>query len=109
VLIHLAGNAVKFSSAQARAGRISLRARAPERSAQQVLVEFSVADNGIGIDAASLPILFTAFTQADAGTICARRWNRAARPDIWRQSPRCGRGSPPKRRPSTRSWRRTRA
>ena len=68
VLLNLAGNAVKFSNAPGRAGRVAVRACVVERGLQQVVLEFSVADNGIGIDAKTLAGLFTPFTQADAGT-----------------------------------------
>ncbi len=68
VLLNLTGNAIKFSSAQERAGRVAVRARLVERGAQQVVLEFSVADNGIGMDEETLARLFTPFTQADAST-----------------------------------------
>ena len=68
VLLNLAGNAIKFSSAAGRAGRVAVRARLVERGVQQVVLEFSVADNGIGMDQETLARLFTPFTQADAGT-----------------------------------------
>ena len=68
VLLNLAGNAIKFSGAQERAGRVAVRARLVENGMQQVVLEFSVADNGIGMDAATLARLFTPFTQADAST-----------------------------------------
>ena len=68
VLLNLAGNAIKFSSAQERAGRVAVRGRLVESGARQVVLEFSVADNGIGMDQATLAQLFTPFTQADAST-----------------------------------------
>ncbi len=94
VLLNLAGNAIKFSGAQERTGRVAVRAclvqRAPEPVAsrqaprggmskvaephllmigvQQEVLEFSVADNGIGMDQDTLSRLFSPFTQADAST-----------------------------------------
>ncbi len=68
VLINLANNAIKFSSEQPRAGRVSLRALLIEQSPRQVTVEFRVTDNGIGMDEETQARLFTAFTQADVTT-----------------------------------------
>ena len=68
VLINLANNAIKFSSGQSHAGRVSVRALLVEQSAEQVTVEFQVTDNGIGMDEETQARLFTAFTQADAST-----------------------------------------
>ncbi|MDE2300466.1 MAG: PAS domain S-box protein, partial [Burkholderiales bacterium] len=68
VLLNLAGNAIKFSSGKGRAGRVSVRASVVESGLQQVVLEFSVADNGIGIDADAQSRLFSPFMQADAGT-----------------------------------------
>ena len=68
VLLNLAGNAIKFSSGEGRAGRVSVRAGVVESGMQQVVLEFSVADNGIGMDEDTQSRLFSPFTQADAGT-----------------------------------------
>ncbi|TAN72784.1 MAG: PAS domain S-box protein [Gallionella sp.] len=73
VLINLANNAIKFSSKQDRPGRVSVRAILAENglagsNPEQVTLEFHVADNGIGIDRATMSRLFTAFTQADTST-----------------------------------------
>jgi len=65
VLLNLLGNAVKFTSA----GEVNLTARlAGEDSGDSVMVEMSVRDTGIGMDAASLEHLFDPFTQADSST-----------------------------------------
>ncbi|MES3015837.1 MAG: PAS domain S-box protein [Pseudomonadota bacterium] len=68
VLLNLTGNAIKFSSAQGRTGRVSVRASVVESGVQQMVLEFSVADTGIGMDEEMLSRLFTPFTQADTGT-----------------------------------------
>ena len=68
VLLNLAGNAIKFSSAQGRAGRVAVRAGMLAGGAPQGMLEFSVTDNGIGMDQATQARLFTPFTQADTST-----------------------------------------
>jgi len=67
VLFNLAGNAIKFSSALERPGRVAVRARTVEDGAHDRL-EFEVSDNGIGMDEETLSRLFTPFSQADAST-----------------------------------------
>lgn len=47
---------------------MSVRAVLGQSQAEQVVVEFQVADNGIGIDQETQARLFTAFTQADVST-----------------------------------------
>ena len=59
--VNYAANAVKFTDA----GTITLRVRVQEQSAHEVWLRFEVQDTGVGIDAAVLPRLFTAFEQAD--------------------------------------------
>ncbi len=76
VLLNLTNNAIKFSSGQQRPGRVSLRAVLAESGTEQarlepgrkVIVEFQVADNGIGMDEETRARLFTSFTQADVST-----------------------------------------
>jgi PAS domain S-box-containing protein len=68
VLTNLGNNAIKFSSGQAQAGHVSLRALLVKQTPQQVTVEIHVTDNGIGMDEETQSRLFTAFTQADAST-----------------------------------------
>jgi PAS domain S-box-containing protein len=69
ILINLVNNAIKFSgSGRPQAGQVSVRALLLEQSVQQVIVEFQVSDNGIGMDDQTQARLFTAFTQADAST-----------------------------------------
>jgi PAS domain S-box-containing protein len=64
MLANLAGNALKFSAS----GQISLQATEISRHGQSALLEFSVADQGIGIAADKLPLLFKPFSQADSST-----------------------------------------
>ncbi len=68
ILINLINNALKFSSSLDRPGRVSVRAELVGRDQDQVMVDFRVADNGIGMEEATLARVFTAFTQADAST-----------------------------------------
>jgi two-component system, sensor histidine kinase and response regulator len=70
VLINLIGNAIKFSGDLDRPGRVFVRAvlaSAPAATGP-VTVDFSVVDNGIGIDESDLGHLFKPFAQADAST-----------------------------------------
>ncbi|MDO9313124.1 MAG: ATP-binding protein [Burkholderiaceae bacterium] len=60
-LVNLASNAVKFTPS----GRVVLRVAIESETADQALVRFEVEDTGIGIDAQTLPRLFSAFEQAD--------------------------------------------
>lgn len=60
VLGNLIGNAIKFTSR----GRVVLRARAVGAG----LVELSVEDTGVGIEASAMPYLFEPFRQADNTT-----------------------------------------
>jgi PAS domain S-box-containing protein len=68
ILVNLASNAIKFSSGGERQGRVSMRALLAEPGDEQVVVEFRVADNGIGMSETIISKLFTPFTQADAST-----------------------------------------
>ncbi|WP_229074152.1 PAS domain S-box protein [Actinoplanes sp. DH11] len=67
VLLNLAGNAVKFTTA----GQVTVTAsldRRPRATPDEVPIRFEVHDTGIGIDKHQQEQLFEAFTQADAGT-----------------------------------------
>ena len=64
VLVNLVGNAIKFTER----GGVALLADLVSRTADRVQVAFAVRDTGIGIDAATIPKLFGAFTQADGST-----------------------------------------
>jgi len=64
MLANLVGNALKFT----QHGQISIEGRELLRDHEGVLLEFSVSDTGRGIAPEILPLLFTAFTQAEAST-----------------------------------------
>ncbi len=68
ILINLTNNAIKFSGGLVRRGKVSVRPLLAESLPEQVILEFRVADNGIGIDKETQARLFTAFTQADSST-----------------------------------------
>ena len=62
VLINLVGNAVKFT----HAGEIVVRLTLREQTADNVHLEFSVRDTGIGISPDRIEQLFAPFVQADS-------------------------------------------
>lgn len=64
ILINLTNNAIKFTEA----GRIEVTVTLKHRSADRVMLRFSVTDTGIGIAPQEIPRLFEAFTQADGST-----------------------------------------
>ncbi len=63
VLMNLLTNAVKFTHEE---GTITVRAQQIRTLENQVLVRFSVADNGIGIEEQALKRIFSPFEQADS-------------------------------------------
>ena len=68
IVVNLVNNAIKFCGGQERRGRVSVRAVLAAGGEGQRVVDISVADNGIGIDAAVQARLFQAFSQADNST-----------------------------------------
>ncbi|MGB2579925.1 PAS domain S-box-containing protein [Elusimicrobium simillimum] len=68
VLINLLGNAVKFTP---ELGRIDFRVTNKGRQEDKTLIEFTVADTGIGISEAMIENIFKPFEQAD-GKIAKR-------------------------------------
>ncbi|MDJ0818516.1 MAG: PAS domain S-box protein [Desulfobacterales bacterium] len=64
ILVNLGNNAVKFTEQ----GEIVLSVRVNERSDDQVTLQFSVRDTGIGMTAEQQSKLFQAFSQADTST-----------------------------------------
>ena len=61
ILVNLLSNALKFT----QQGEIVVQASLVEESKQNLMVQFSVRDTGIGVSEENLPKLFDAFTQAD--------------------------------------------
>jgi PAS domain S-box-containing protein len=64
VLINLAGNALKFTTE----GQVAIRARLAEKAGNELVLEFTVSDTGIGIPVAKQKEIFEAFRQADTST-----------------------------------------
>ncbi|MEF2230286.1 MAG: ATP-binding protein [Pseudodesulfovibrio sp.] len=64
VLLNLVGNAVKFTER----GSVRVGLRVVEATPESAVVEFSVADTGVGIDKEKLAEIFESFTQADSST-----------------------------------------
>ena len=64
ILINYAGNAVKF----AEHGEVRIEVRVQEGGADAVLLNFSVADTGIGLTPEQMARLFNSFEQADTST-----------------------------------------
>ena len=68
VLVNLINNAIKFSSGQSRRSRVSVRALLSEVGSGELVVEFRITDNGIGMNEETLGRIFSSFTQGDAST-----------------------------------------
>jgi len=68
LLTNLLTNAIKFSTGEGHAGKVSLRTALVESKEENVWVEFAVRDNGIGIDEKTLERLFQPFEQAENST-----------------------------------------
>ena len=64
ILLNLASNAIKFTEK----GEVILQVRVLERQGEQVRVEFSVRDTGIGIAPERQQAIFDSFTQAESST-----------------------------------------
>ncbi|MBC7379478.1 MAG: response regulator [Burkholderiaceae bacterium] len=62
ILINFANNAVKFTEQ----GEVVVAARVRERTAHDVLLQFSVRDTGIGLKPEQMAHLFESFQQADS-------------------------------------------
>jgi hypothetical protein len=63
-LLNYANNAIKFTDQ----GRIIVRVRVLDDGEVSALILFEVIDTGIGIEAGSIPALFSEFEQADTST-----------------------------------------
>jgi PAS domain S-box-containing protein len=64
MISNLVGNAIKFT----KEGQISIQVQEIKRDGQTIVLEFSVADTGIGITEDQRKILFKPFSQADSST-----------------------------------------
>jgi two-component system, sensor histidine kinase and response regulator len=64
VLLNLGGNAVKFT----QKGEVSIECKVAHKDEKGVMVRCEVRDTGMGIPAARVNALFSAFTQVDAST-----------------------------------------
>ncbi|SJN59460.1 Signal transduction histidine-protein kinase BarA [Vibrio ruber DSM 16370] len=64
VIINLVNNAVKFTEQ----GEISVAVNEVQRQGNQIQLEFTVSDTGIGMGPEQVEQLFSAFTQADGST-----------------------------------------
>ena len=64
VLLNLTGNALKFTER----GQIVISVGIASQTEGRIQLRFEVADSGIGMNAAQLGRLFTAFSQADSST-----------------------------------------
>lgn len=61
ILINLVGNSVRYTAS----GEVSIEVRAFDRADDNLLLQFRVADTGIGIDEATQQALFTPFASGD--------------------------------------------
>jgi two-component system sensor histidine kinase/response regulator len=64
IFLNLGGNAVKFT----QKGEVSIECKVAHKDEKGVVVRCEVRDTGMGIPAARVDALFTAFTQVDAST-----------------------------------------
>jgi len=64
IVNNLVGNAIKFTDV----GEVVVRATVTQRSGEQCLLDLTVIDTGIGIDAAQRALLFEAFSQVDGSS-----------------------------------------
>lgn len=64
IVVNLVGNAIKFTST----GEVVLTAEVGQRLDDQLILNFTVSDTGIGIPAEKLDEIFKAFHQADTST-----------------------------------------
>lgn len=68
VLVNIINNAIKFSSAQEKSGKVSVRVLLTESNPDQVVITFQITDNGIGMDKETQDKLFKSFSQGDPST-----------------------------------------
>ena len=65
ILINILGNAVKFTDAS---GTVTFTVSQTDHTGDSRMLHFTIADTGIGMDAAFIPKLFEPFSQEDATT-----------------------------------------
>ena len=65
IIINLTSNAIKFTEK----GKVEVHAKVKESNDENVLIEFSVTDTGIGISQNKLESIFERFWQGDSNTI----------------------------------------
>ncbi len=68
ILTNLINNALKFTSAQNRLAQVMVRVQISRREEGRIWLEFTVRDNGIGMNEVTQSRLFTPFEQADSST-----------------------------------------
>ncbi len=66
ILYNLVGNAIKFCGEEPGGGRVEVRVGVARD--EPLTLQFSVADNGIGMTAETMANLFTSFSQAETST-----------------------------------------
>ncbi len=64
IVVNLASNAIKFTSA----GEVVVRVETEAETSEEVVLHFSVSDTGIGIATEKQGAIFQVFTQADSST-----------------------------------------
>lgn len=64
ILVNLLGNAIKFTSE----GDITIHVSIQKQTPEEAVLDFSIADTGIGIQADKINAIFESFTQASAET-----------------------------------------
>ncbi|CAA0102848.1 Sensor histidine kinase RcsC [Halioglobus japonicus] len=70
ILVNLISNAVKFCSKRKdQRGQVSVRTECVQRNDNEVIIEFRVSDNGIGMDPATQAQLFAPFEQGKASIV----------------------------------------
>ena len=64
ILVNLIGNAIKFTAE----GEVAISAKLEEETNEEICIQFSIADTGIGIPPEKQDKIFNAFEQADGST-----------------------------------------
>ena len=68
ILVNLVNNAIKFTGQQETGGQVAIHTHCLEANEEATTLQFSVTDDGIGMEASTIARLFSPFTQADAST-----------------------------------------